>query len=636
MIVTINDKNRKDYDALFVDSYKYLIDKGFIQVQEGDTKSSLSGLPEYYSHMNDFFTTEGWKYVFLPIDEEVFRIDLKDRSIKVPSSFAKQVSIQSDKLAETIVFSVDRYFDYMDLANTNIYVQWKTPNGKEQATRIRMIDLSQPDMIRFGWPISDIVTKDPGTIKFSVRFFRIAPGEDGAQDLVYSLNTAESSFNITAAHQATLNDISEVEEQEPDLFKHVVLNSNYYLEGVTPPAQPDFLGDVNIYKMVNGVLTPVSAANLEDDTLTLYAEAITADNGVLSYEWYCGDTNCKDENVKYAVAFEMVAFNAPLDKDGEIDWNAAYIPGQRYFKLKEGQEFNASDLTVFERVSKVVESKEDVLYRLFSTLTILKTPQGIAPQPVVGTYHVEAYNTIAQHTTLLPEISSVCNLPTPAAVTLKTDLSADKNFIEVATDAEGKEVVSKACVLSIEVESVENSIDTLSYSWKYSKTGEEDSFADISGSSNTINARERGWYMANVQASANRSESEKVPSQIAKVTAEPIAPQFLKDDDYEALVMDLNNLEEGESLTVTFPMAENIIVDDPLYSEKITYQWYVNGQDSTDDQKLVEGQESNTLTITNKTEPGYYHCVATNHLNGAQKSANSHEVGMVVTLYKNN
>lgn len=179
MIVTINDKNRKDYDTLFVDSYKYLIDKGFIQVQEGDTKSSLSGLPEYYSHMNDFFTTEGWKYVFLPIDEEVFRIDLKDRSIKVPSSFAKQVSIQSDKLAETIVFSVDRYFDYMDLANTNIYVQWKTPNGKEQATRIRMIDLSQPDMIRFGWPISDIVTKDPGTIKFSVRFFRIAPGEDG-------------------------------------------------------------------------------------------------------------------------------------------------------------------------------------------------------------------------------------------------------------------------------------------------------------------------------------------------------------------------------------------------------------------------------------------------------------------------
>jgi hypothetical protein len=57
-----------------------------------------------------------------------------------------------------IVFSVDRYFDYMDLANTSIYVQWRLPDGTENATRIFMIDLSTPDKIRFAWPISDIIT----------------------------------------------------------------------------------------------------------------------------------------------------------------------------------------------------------------------------------------------------------------------------------------------------------------------------------------------------------------------------------------------------------------------------------------------------------------------------------------------
>jgi hypothetical protein len=54
--------------------------------------------------------------------EEVFKVDLNLRTITVPPTFLKIGAVQSDQMAELIVFSADRYFDYMDLANTLIYV----------------------------------------------------------------------------------------------------------------------------------------------------------------------------------------------------------------------------------------------------------------------------------------------------------------------------------------------------------------------------------------------------------------------------------------------------------------------------------------------------------------------------------
>jgi hypothetical protein len=185
-----------------------------------------------------------------------------------------------------IIFSVDRYFDYMDLANTNIYVQWETPDGTKSATRIFMIDLSDPDKIRFAWPISNIITANPGAVKFSVRFFRT----NEEKQMVYSLNTTEYSFNISRAHQNSLN-FTNVEYQE-NLFDKVIINSMYADEGTSLPLAPSFLNKVNVYKTLKTAdveeadLTAVSEANLTDDSLILCAEANTLDAGELIYTWY--------------------------------------------------------------------------------------------------------------------------------------------------------------------------------------------------------------------------------------------------------------------------------------------------------------------------------------------------------------
>ena len=178
MIVSMNKENSDSYLELFTEAYEFLQDEGYI---EDTGKERFNSLAEYYSHMADFFNSGNYNYVMLPLQVEPCKIDLNNRAIEVPQSFAKCASVQSDQLAETIIFIADRYFDYMDLSTTSIYVQWTIPENKmtgvkenKGATRIEMIDLeTEPGKIKFAWPLNDKITSVPGVVKFSVRFFRV-------------------------------------------------------------------------------------------------------------------------------------------------------------------------------------------------------------------------------------------------------------------------------------------------------------------------------------------------------------------------------------------------------------------------------------------------------------------------------
>ena len=107
----------------------------------------------------------------------MFEIDANSRVINVPASFNKQSIMQKDKIAETLVFTIDRFIDNMDLCNvSNIYIQWTAPNGqggtREWATPAEFIDReSIPNKIKFGWIIDSVVTEFPGKVSFSATFF---------------------------------------------------------------------------------------------------------------------------------------------------------------------------------------------------------------------------------------------------------------------------------------------------------------------------------------------------------------------------------------------------------------------------------------------------------------------------------
>jgi hypothetical protein len=60
----------------------------------------------------------------LPLDEPRFSIDANTRDIIIPANFRKLVGVEGDHVAETLIFDIDRYFDFVDLYHDqmNIWV----------------------------------------------------------------------------------------------------------------------------------------------------------------------------------------------------------------------------------------------------------------------------------------------------------------------------------------------------------------------------------------------------------------------------------------------------------------------------------------------------------------------------------
>ena len=132
------------------------------------------------------------KFLRLPLDEPLFEIDANTRRIEVPVDFRSNgVSVQGDHLAETVFFSIDRYFDYMDLAGTNIYINWKMGNDSGRTQHFILSTDILPGKIVFGWPIDKIVTKKSGVLQFAIEF-----NKTNSEGLTYRFNTLASNVNI--------------------------------------------------------------------------------------------------------------------------------------------------------------------------------------------------------------------------------------------------------------------------------------------------------------------------------------------------------------------------------------------------------------------------------------------------------
>jgi len=133
------------------------------------------------------------KYLRLPLDEPLFAIDANSRKITVPDAFKSNgLSVQGDHLAETVYFVIDRYFDYMDLNNTDVSINWKMGADTGKTDRFTMSTDVIPGSIVFGWPVNNIITQKSGTLTFAVEFCR----KDNQGNVLYDFNTLSANINI--------------------------------------------------------------------------------------------------------------------------------------------------------------------------------------------------------------------------------------------------------------------------------------------------------------------------------------------------------------------------------------------------------------------------------------------------------
>lgn len=225
MITYISEANARKYQQRFDKAVSTLQSK-YPSGLYNDL--SIGSLEEYFGILKNLASLTdvnnpdlGRFFTMLPLDEGLFTIDANSRKITVPSEFVTNgVGVNGDEMAEVVYFSIDRFFDAIDLArdDMNIAIQWEA-NGEAGVSRNYVKDLETiPGKIIFGWPISNELTKKAGTIKFAVRFYMIGVQDvtvDGVTEsvpaLTYSFSTLPAEIKVNSTLDYDLYSTSALE-----------------------------------------------------------------------------------------------------------------------------------------------------------------------------------------------------------------------------------------------------------------------------------------------------------------------------------------------------------------------------------------------------------------------------------------
>ena len=564
-------------------------------------------------------------YMMLPIDEAAFTINANTRAISTP----KVVTLQNDQIAETLMFTVDRYFDYMDLYNARVFVQWTLPSGKEGATEIELKDITTiPGKIRFGWPLDSDVTSEIGTVRYSVRFWQKGTVKENGSDVekvVYSFNTLTSSINISPSLQPEVN--PELEINKPvteNLFKRAIINSQI-TSGTTPvPLAPSFSEP--------GLNLPVYAS-LTDDTLTLKAQAVVGDTGTIAYEWYYTPAVTETVSGKEFVAEVEYPFSDYVDVNDEETLGFHVYGGtvnHNHFEavdadsikdgLAIGEQYyvqtQETPVSYAAYTSHLAPTDGTVLYQRFTTYTV---PAGAVK--VTGDYCVRATNTIGSNVSTAHP-SQVCRLVSPDGVEFTSGLAA----VAIIPDGEAKR-------LTVKTNKQASNDAVVTYTWVKDVTSSEcaNTTQVAATTNNYVDITTPGWYKVTAAALLNR-ETKSAVSAVCKATFDPQIPTMTyaadivipEDDDKPSFTGNGDITLEVVMGSVVPASYDGYATE--LFSEHLSYDWKVSiadqgerslGEADVTSGLIKEGLGTNKLVVNAAGDTTrIYTCYVTNTLNG--------------------
>lgn len=612
MITVYNDKKADLWNRLF-EAAENVLNFG---KDSGAEKETITSIDAYFAKLKTILEkapdaeVDPAKFILLPVDENPCEIDADTRTITIPADFAKCAGVIGDNYCEIVTFTIDRYFDFQDLYNTDISVHWENPEKVKGITEIELIDVEfEYGKIRFGWPLtSNITTRTSGNIKFSVQFSK-KEEEGGVVKTIYVLNTLPATLPIKAG--LIVDNPEYTENNVADSIYKYIVNSRDLQYPV--PVLPQFIDEYNGYDLPEN-------ANLIDNKLTLNALAIAPDYNNLEYTWYRKQTldGVTTEKILRSDEFYEIKDGYVITKDELVDTRKTYytLVGDEYVEITTKSNINYS-----EEDNKLVYENKDVFEKGTSLYIrqIEKTDSRYGTA-ITGEYWVSAQSANEKNTSQ-PMESTHCEIAKPAKVTIE---NIPENIILTKNAETG------------EVEPVEITASILPAgsicSWfKIDQNGENPEILNKKDDGITVEITEPGWYQVEGKIELNRFVEDNT-SNLCRVVNAPEAPvitsvMFGADNLMEGDGVDLNagdledkSLKAGETAEVTV----NISLDtnNRLLSDRVTYQWYLsvnNGTftllDETTNKITVAGVDSG---VNNR-----YYCVVTNELAGEKASSNS-------------
>ena len=161
--------------------------------------------------------------VNMPSNKQFYEIDLSSRTIHGPAT----ISVQGEHYAETVYFLVDRFYDNMDLAQTNCVIHYVI-NNKSYVYAVPFCDVRSYDgKIIIPWTISMSATQKSGAVQYFVRFYLIDNTENTEDpQYIYNLNTRPATSQVLT----TLSQNDFVEEDNalnlPSYYEELISNFN--------------------------------------------------------------------------------------------------------------------------------------------------------------------------------------------------------------------------------------------------------------------------------------------------------------------------------------------------------------------------------------------------------------------------
>ena len=468
----------------------------------------VAGLEEYFGIIKTLTDYLDTNYQILPIDEETFEIDANKREIKIPKN-NYVYAVKGDNLAETIFFTIDRYFDNVDLATKDIAVL-SSINGKKYWTAITLKDITSTyGKIKFGWPIGNIITNEnSGTLEFSVRFI---DWNEGAQNSITGIDYSFSTLPARLIIKDTLNFLKDADDVIVDNSSQKLkeLLNNNDIHGTAAILAPEFYYPVNLEYNLGG--------DNYTEAINLSAAAFSLDDLDISYTW------TKDSGEGYQII------------ENEIDMEEEYIQlndkptisdvkafSQFYYKENDSQE-------EFTPINLVLDNDGKNIIGIPENANLWYRRGAILEASEAGLYQCIAK--ISRGLRTKTAKSKVITIPYPSKFTIEKSNTFNKDLrfhFQENEDYENEQVIL--------------SLDTILVNDYENKNNEGIIKSSLKKEPNTDNT----YYLERTN-SKNNAETD-----IVKFEGIEIYPP-LKDE-----YLDISVTESGENRTISWKKKDNI------------------------------------------------------------------------------
>lgn len=582
-----------------------------------EDKNYIKNIDSYFLKLGDIKDALGEdidiSYFMLPIDEPLFEINANTRLIKIPDEFKNGISVQGDEIAETIFFSIDRYFDTTDFYDDFIVpvVQWKyadeTGEGAYHlsATTGKAVIEDQNSItggkikVVFGWPISSEVTEKAKNIQFGVRFYTIV---DESGNLIenwdqYADGTLEYSFSTLNA--TTKINPSLAADLRGGNFQWIDKNSLIWAR--MRNSKPADLNLQAIAPIVEFLIPNAGTiADLDEITGTVTLKTkVTYPSGTVATR--IGDQIYEIRRIDYEGTDSLVAQGRTpsLTEDLGGDFGIDYVLTQDKTRNENDSYYLLNDDGTY--VEYTDPELINGLYEKVQTYNIDKA----------GKYYVRIINELDTNNKSSSDSKwfEIALPSTPIIGSLSDVYSA---ILKAIIDEETGEITYDTVSISLSVTDTDDGIAPV-YNWYKANEPTEDKdkmtlLTEVTLSEPTYIASEPGYYYLEAINERNNSQAFAISTNPIRVTYPATAPTF--------------TYYYGSTLNTIFPMSDSQIeaaIVSPGYfkikpqadrADSYIYKWFKNkGSNPVN--------TTDTIQITSNDVGSTYLCKISSYYNGS-------------------